>query len=190
MNTKQKILQTALRLFNEVNTQMATTNHIAKAMGISPGNLHYHYKNREEIIRILYKQMREKMSLSIEQLPSTIDELHKHQEDLLEVFWEYRFFYKELLFLFSRDEELEKMYISDNLRHRQRILKSINNFVENGDIILLNDKSLEYITDSILMTIQFYISYIKTLGQDIDKNSIKESIKYIDTILLPFIKTK
>ncbi len=49
MSTKLKILETARKLFNESNTQTATTNHIAKAMGISPGNLHYHYKNREEM---------------------------------------------------------------------------------------------------------------------------------------------
>lgn len=57
MKTKDKILETALELFNTSNTQAATTNHIAAAMGISPGNLHYHYKNREEIIFSLYERM-------------------------------------------------------------------------------------------------------------------------------------
>ena len=52
MSKKEAILETALELFNATNTQSATTNHIAKAAGISPGNLHYHYKNREEIVRL------------------------------------------------------------------------------------------------------------------------------------------
>jgi len=68
MRRKIEILETARELFNQNNTQTATTNHIAKAMGISPGNLHYHYKNREE------------MSLSMDALPKTIQELNEHEK--------------------------------------------------------------------------------------------------------------
>ena len=190
MSRKEKILETALKLFNEGNTQMATTNHIAKAMNISPGNLHYHYKNREDIIRVLYKQMREKMSLPIEALPTTIIELNEHQKDLLEILWEYRFFYKELLFLFSRDSELEKMYVEDNLNHRQRVIKTIESFIKNGELELLNGQSIEFLADSVLMTTQFYFSYSKTLGKEIDKNSVKETIDYVNGVFRPYLTKK
>jgi len=188
MNTKDKILETALNLFNDGNTQMATTNHIAKAMDISPGNLHYHYKNREDIIRVLYKQMREQMSLSIEDLPQNIKQLQEHQKLLLEVFWKYRFFYKELVFLFSRDADLEKMYVQDNLAHKKRIIKSIENFINSGELVRLSDDMKEYLGDVILMTTQFYLSYAKTLGKEIDKAVIQASIKHIDLAFKSFIK--
>ncbi len=125
MSRKLEILETARRLFNETNTQAVTTNHIAKAMGISPGNLHYHYKNREEIIRLLYQEMRERMTLSIDDLPKTLEELSEHQKVLIGIQWEYRFFFREILFLFSRDSELERQYIDDNIAHRSRIKLTI-----------------------------------------------------------------
>ncbi|QOY54791.1 TetR/AcrR family transcriptional regulator [Candidatus Sulfurimonas marisnigri] len=190
MSTKERILQTALELFNSGNTQMATTNHIAKAMNISPGNLHYHYKNREEIIRVLYKQMRSKASLPIEELPTTILELNKHLKDLLEILWEYRFFYKELLFLFSRDSELEKMCVEDNLKHRQRIIKSIENFIKNGELELHNGQSTGYVADYVLMTEQFYFSYSKTLGKEIDRDSVRETINHINGVFRPYLTKK
>jgi AcrR family transcriptional regulator len=58
MSRKDEILNVALKLFNETNIQATTTNNIAKAMGISSGNLHYHYKNTEDIIRNLYEQLK------------------------------------------------------------------------------------------------------------------------------------
>ena len=52
-HTKEWILETACRLFNEHGSQAVSTKRIAKEMGISPGNLYYHFKNKEEIIRAL-----------------------------------------------------------------------------------------------------------------------------------------
>ncbi len=48
--TKQRIVDTAERLFNESGTGAVSTNHIAAAMGISPGNLYYHFGNKDEIV--------------------------------------------------------------------------------------------------------------------------------------------
>jgi len=48
--TKQRIVDTAERLFNEVGTGAVSTNQIAASMGISPGNLYYHFGNKDEIV--------------------------------------------------------------------------------------------------------------------------------------------
>jgi len=176
----------ARKLFNEGNTQAVTTNHIAKAMGISPGNLHYHYKNREEIVRLLYKEMREKMTLSIDKLPKTLAELNEHQKVLIGIQWEYRFFFREILFLFSRDEELKTIYIQDNVAHRSRISIVIENFIANDELVSMDEKTKEYIVDSILMTWQFYTSYMQTLGRVLDAKSAEEAVIYTNNAMTPY----
>ncbi|HIQ28870.1 MAG TPA: TetR/AcrR family transcriptional regulator [Sulfurovum sp.] len=188
MSRKEEILETARRLFNESNTQAVTTNHIAKSMGISPGNLHYHYKNREEIIRLLYTKMREEMTLSIEELPQTLEELREHQKVLIGIQWVYRFFFREMIFLFSRDAVLEKQYITDNLAHRKRISITVHSFVENGDLEISDENIFEYIVDSILMSWQFYSSYMQTLGRPLSMKSVEEAVQYINNAMLPFQK--
>ena len=57
MSTREKILDTALTLFNNEGTSAVSTNHIAEAAGISPGNLYYHFRNKEEIIRGLFERL-------------------------------------------------------------------------------------------------------------------------------------
>ena len=51
MKTKDKIIATAIDLFNIHGTKAISTNHIAKEMGISPGNLYYHFRSKNDIIR-------------------------------------------------------------------------------------------------------------------------------------------
>lgn len=59
MKTREKILATALRLFNEFGVPNITLRRIAAEMNISQGNLNYHFKKREDIIEALYFQLLE-----------------------------------------------------------------------------------------------------------------------------------
>ena len=186
MLRKIEILETARKLFNESNTQSVTTNHIAKEMGISPGNLHYHYCNREEIIRILYTNMREEMTLSRDDLPKTLEALSQHQKVLIGIQCEYRFFFREMLFLLSRDDVLKQQYIKDNVAHRARIRFSIVGFVENGELNITDDTTLEYVTDAILMSWQFYTSHIQTLGMPLSRTSAQEAVQFTTNAMKPY----
>ena len=186
MSRKLEILETARKLFNESNTQAVTTNHIAKEMSISPGNLHYHYSNREEIIRVLYKSLSDEASLEIEELPKDISTLNEHLALLIEVQWRYRFFFRELLFLFSRDETLRIMYVEDNIAHRERMKKVMQNLIDNDEMYVPTVEALEHLVDTMLMAWQFYASYMYTLGQCLDEKGIKEMIAYTNQSMQVF----
>jgi len=190
MKTKEKILVVALEMFNRTNTQAVTTNHIAKEMGISPGNLHYHYKNREEIVRILYTQMRSQLSLPIQELPKTLTELVAHQETIFSVTWHYRFFHRELLCLLSRDPLLQQQYVQDNIAHRLRIKQVIQNLIDEGEIAIPYDNVIDYIADSILLTFQFWNPFMTTLGKTPTKETLIEGIHKTNSFFRPYLTPK
>jgi len=188
MSRKIAILETARELFNEVGTQSATTNHIAKAMKISPGNLHYHYKNREEIIQLLYIDMRKEMTLSIDELPKSISTLQEHEKSLINIQWKYRFFFKEILSLFTRDPELESLYIKDNIAHRGRIRQVMNNLIENKELVITEEEDIDFLVDSILLSWQFYSSFLHTIGEELNPQSVQSVIQYTSAAMKPFLK--
>ncbi len=55
--TQDKIITTALRLFNESGSLIVSTNRIADSCGISRGNLHYHFRTKEEIIQAIFQHL-------------------------------------------------------------------------------------------------------------------------------------
>lgn len=57
MKTKEKILAKALALFNQHGSDKVSTRHVADALGISVGNLYYHYKDKQALIQQLYEQL-------------------------------------------------------------------------------------------------------------------------------------
>jgi AcrR family transcriptional regulator len=70
MTTKEKILEAARELFNKEGIDAITTRHVAARLGMSHGNLCYHYPRKELMIERLYYELVEKLDEAIGQVPA------------------------------------------------------------------------------------------------------------------------
>ena len=106
MKTRDRILDKSRDLFNEQGTRNVSTNHVAKALTMSPGNLYFHFHNKEEIVRELFLRMtRETRELLLtDHSPESLTRKH------LELAWKYRFLHREMYDLRRRDQELTRVW--------------------------------------------------------------------------------
>ena len=116
--TRERILETALKLFNSFGEPNVTTTVIADEMDISPGNLYYHFHNKDEIVDALFADYEKE----IETLFGTPGPRSPGPEDiwlflhlLFETIWRFRFFYRDINDLLTRNRLVET--------HFQRILE-------------------------------------------------------------------
>jgi len=122
MKTRDRILQTSLRLFNECGEPRVTTNHIADEMDISPGNLYYHFRNKDEIIALLFQQFERRMEAALqapERRVPDLEDMWLYLHLVFESIWEYRFLYRDLDNILNRNKKLRT--------HFRRILERKTN---------------------------------------------------------------
>ena len=109
MSNRERILEASLRLMNDEGAPAAGTSRIAQMLGISPGNLYYHFRNREEIVRALFEALdadfRAMMTQDIVQ-PISSSRFAAFYLRSFDVAWRYRFFFGGLQHLLRQDEQL------------------------------------------------------------------------------------
>lgn len=136
--TKEKILDTSIRLFNEKKASNVSTVQISAEMKISPGNLYYYYANKEEIIRCIWN---ERMVREIKSLLESFENIETAKQ-FLEFFegvfshcFKYKFFYTEISTLFFNDDKLIEVYSDVENFIKDAACKIYEKLVENGKFI-------------------------------------------------------
>ena len=189
-NTKEKILEAALSLFNKDGAFSVSTRHIAESMGISPGNLYYHFRNREEIIRVLMQRMTAEFdSLFIREniTENFTSGLHNLLGKTGGIMCRYRFFYMEPVAILERDPVLKKMYIAIKSRRMQDFRKVFNFLSSIGAITHISDYELKALVNNGWALSEFIIQSMYTSNEKITELNIKNNFLRIMIMIKPYL---
>lgn len=123
MKTKDKILSKALELFNDKGYNNITTRHIAAELSISAGNLHYHFRHSEDIIKILFSELTLKMDELLNQMKKkehkTLEDLFQFTFSTSEIFYSYRFIFISFIDILNQIPEIESRYKGINFNRKE-----------------------------------------------------------------------
>ena len=176
VKTKERILQLSLQLFNERGERVVTTNHIAAELGMSPGNLYYHFRNKNEIIKELMEQYQAE-TLSMLALPDdrpldANDKIHYFQV-LSSQLWNYRFLHRDVYHLVENNEDFRKMYprfAGQVMQQGQKIYKA---FVEAG-LMEMSDSEIEALIINLWIVLTNWTNFLYMSGHITDSNTLEE----------------
>ena len=195
INTKTKIKNSAIHLFNTQETLSVTTNHIAKEAGISPGNLYYHYKNKEEILTDLYldlsKRFEEINSFENILLSSNpIKVLDDTFELMGEIFYEYRFLLRDSMVLIALYPSFKENFVR-NQEKRIKQIESLLQFLLKENIIQYEENiNLERRAKMHWFITAYWQSFASSTG-NVSRESIKEAKEiFFEFLIYPFLTQK
>ena len=132
MKTRDRIVYAALELFNQQGERNVTTNHIADHLEISPGNLYYHFRNKQEIVRdifALYSNELIERFTPIQGSQESLTMLKRYLDSIFTLMWKYRFFYANLPEILARDEYLHEAYVDIQNQLQANLIAIMQEFV-------------------------------------------------------------
>jgi AcrR family transcriptional regulator len=142
-NNRDRILETSLEMFNDRGVWAVSTSTIAAELGISPGNLYYHFANKEQIIRELWAKFDHDAQLVLRDpeedglLPP--QRLAQFFVGVFDTIWRFRFIFRDADELSARDAEFGEAFRNEVEWGRQRLLVLFNSLIRYGAMRLPED---------------------------------------------------
>lgn len=186
---RERILIASVELFNQSGVVSITTNHIAAHLGISPGNLYFHFRNKEEIIRELFDEMCR--STYAVWMPNkklaTYDAPLELIERSFEVFWNYRFFHREMYHLRRKDPVLARKWKTHLTKTMRLLQTTYNHWVKTGVMKRVEDPAeLQLISDVVLITSSSFLQFYETPEKPASRRPLRQGVDHLVRFLLPY----
>lgn len=194
MKTRDKIVYAALDLFNLDGERNVTTNHIAAHIEISPGNLYYHFRNKQEIVReifALYSQELIERFTPIQGQQESLALLKHYLDSIFNLMWKYRFFYANLPEILQRDPKLHDEYIEVQERLQGNLVNILRAFVE-LDLLAINEKELKSLVTTLHMMAVGWLSYQSAMSPKtkITEEVIQQGMLHMINVVKPLSTAK
>jgi AcrR family transcriptional regulator len=184
---RERILQASVELFNESGVVAVTTNHIADHLKISPGNLYFHFSNKEEIVRELFDRMcAQHYELWRSEENLALSPLSLLQRSL-ELFWANRFFHREMYHLRRKDPNLARVWRMHVNRTKRLLQARYLIWVKGGIMRKLTDPNeIQMISDIVLITSSASLQFYESAEKPASRKAVRAGVRHLATLLLPY----
>lgn len=190
--TKDKILAVAIRMFNEAGIHGITSRHIAAEMGISHGNLDYHYHTKEDLLLAIHEKMRKEASeaYSIRKTNTTsIQHFHDMITELENFQYRYRFFNLDVLEITRSYPRVNDIIQETFVLRKQQTRHLLEEFLQDGYVKFPDEDVMERLLHTIRMIVTFWLSQLEVIALYKFKQKGEMALLVWNTIL-PYLTVK
>jgi AcrR family transcriptional regulator len=192
--TAERILEVTLELFNRFGEPNVSTTLISAEMNISPGNLYYHYPAKDELINTLFGRY----EAGLNELLQAADGVQNVEDAwlffhmLFELIWQYRFLYRDLNDLLSKNRRLETQFQSV-LRNKLRAVSGVLDGLSRGSGVRIERQEADAMAAAMVVVLTYWLSYEyvrdprKALEPDSAGAALARGAYHVLGLLMPYL---
>lgn len=191
--TPQRILEATLALFNRFGEPSVSTAAIAADLGMSPGNLYYHYPAKDELINALFDRFdaRLRQVLASAHAVRDLEEAWFFLHSLYEVVWDYRFVYRDINDLLSKNRRLEQA-LQQLIGHKVQALRQMLDGLRAGSGLRMDEVACRSTADTMAVLLTYWLSfeYVRNPRQALEpeqaQNALLRGAQHLLALLAPY----
>ncbi len=194
--TAERILEVTLELFNRFGEPNVSTTLISSELGISPGNLYYHYPAKDELINSLFDRYERSLTelLNASDGVRDVEDAWFFLHTLFELIWQYRFLYRDLNDLLSKNRRLET-HFQWILKNKTRAIRALLDSMSRSGAISIDSREVEATATSMVVVLTYWLSfeYVRDPRKALEPESagaaLMRGAQHVLNILVPYLET-
>ncbi len=193
--TAERILEVTLALFNRFGEPNVSTTLISAELGISPGNLYYHYPAKDELINSLFDRFEHALNelLNASDGVRDVEDAWFFMHTLFELIWQYRFFYRDLNDLLSKNRRLETHFQSV-LKNKTRAVRALLDGMSRSGAITIDTREVDATATSMVVVLTYWLSfeYVRDPRRALEPENAQAALlrgaQHVLNLLVPYLE--
>ena len=191
MKTRERILRVSLELFNREGEPNVTSLDISNELDISPGNLYYHFRGKDELVPELFARYCEQAQLILREPIGRRLELDEYWYYLVVVFehmHQYRFLYRNISLLMQRYDSIQQPF-RRLLQLKREAAHAICTQLAEAGLLQAGEASIGLLSRNIALTVTYWMNFESLLGENAgqDERSIQDGVLQVAALLAPWL---
>ncbi len=193
--TAERILEVTLDLFNRFGEPNVSTTLISAELGISPGNLYYHYPAKDELINSLFDRYEHALNelLNASDGVRDVEDAWFFMHSLFELIWQYRFLYRDLNDLLSKNRRLET-HFQAVLKNKTRAVRAMLDAMSRARAIDIDSREIEATATSMVVVLTYWLSfeYVRDPRRALEPENAQAALlrgaQHVLNLLVPYLE--
>ncbi|MEQ8558268.1 MAG: TetR/AcrR family transcriptional regulator [Henriciella sp.] len=167
VRTRDRIVDTARRLFNRLHYANVTTAMLAEAVGISEGNLWYHFKTKRDLLEAITEDFLERADMRLSLMPDAGDVLgsYVHYLDVLAAeLRDFRFMYRDQVDYGAHSDALEAQLPEIYTRSVEN-LSAYFRAMQDAGLLDMPDEEVHDLAVNAIIILRYQLEYLRESGQ-------------------------
>jgi AcrR family transcriptional regulator len=188
ISTRDKILDVCRTLFNERGPAEVTTAEIAEAVGISEGNLHYHFRRKEQIVIALFDQFEaalDRTGVADADMRRRPEPHRQYLASWFNVMWEWRLFYAAGVYRLAPSLQPRLMEITD--LGQGHVRRTIQELV--GDGVLCGEPAeIDRLVVNAWIVASYWIDYLRSRQgvETVTRDHLRWGFAQVEALFVPY----
>ena len=191
--TAERILESTLVLFNRFGEPNVSTTLISAELNISPGNLYYHYPAKDELVNALFTRYQASVLELLVTAPQVedLEDAWFFLHSLFERVWPFRFIYRDLNDLLSRNRKLEAS-MTEILQHKETAFRMLLERLSAQAILKMGTDQLLYCSTHLVIQLTWWLSYTyvrdprHAMEDEQAEQAMRHGAQHLLALLLPY----
>ena len=194
--TAERILEVTLELFNRFGEPNVSTTLISAELSISPGNLYYHYPAKDELINSLFGRYEKSLNelLNAADNVGNVEDAWLFFHMLFELIWQYRFLYRDLNDLLSKNRKLET-HFQFVLKNKSRAVQTVLDGLTRTRSAQVDPRQASAVASAMVVVLTYWLSYEyvrdprRALEPETAAAALSRGAYHVLSLLMPYLET-
>lgn len=192
MNTREKILDRALEMFNERGVEYVGLRELAGLLDIRVSNITYYFPTKDDLVYELSQQLaRSNSAIIVEDKNSSMITFLEMLQRVFENQHRFRSLLRSFVHIMTQNKRVLESYKNTHTVRRTTFASNIHSLVANGYLKVENDERLNFLVSAMSIINRYWLSEVAVFSTHLSREQqIRQYLLLIMNLFEPYAAAK